>query len=222
MIRINLLGIPKAKRGKRPAAPTGMGEGPSTTLLVLIFVVVLGAGLWGWYTLVDRQRVQLHKELQAAQAENQRLADVKAKYEARKKKADQFTERVKLIDDLKQKQSGPVDLLNMVADTVTKTDAVWLEAMTDDGKSIDFTGLALSPNAVANLMANLEKSGKFKSVEIKETWQAAEIKEMQAFKFELICEKSGPTAPAAPGAPGAPGAPAAPVPVNKAVEKKLS
>ncbi|HLJ25616.1 MAG TPA: PilN domain-containing protein [Candidatus Angelobacter sp.] len=209
MIRINLLGIPKAKRGKRPAAPASLSDGPSTTLLVLIFVIVLAAGLWGWYTIVDRQRVQLHKDLQAAQAENQRLAEVKAKYEANRRKAEQFEQRFRIIDQLKQAQSGPVSLLNMVADTVSKTDAVWLEAITDDGKNIDFTGLALSPDAVANLMANLEKTGKFKTVEIKETSQASEIKELQAFKFELICEKSGPNLPGAPGAPGAPVTPAA-------------
>jgi Tfp pilus assembly protein PilN len=198
MIRINLLGIPKAKRGKRPAAPASISEGPSTTLLVLIFVIVLGAGLWGWYTIVDRQREQLHKELQAAIAENLRLAEVKAKYEASRRKAEQFEQRFRIIDQLKQAQQGPVSLLNMVADTITKTDAVWLEAMTDDGKNIDFTGLALSPDAVANLMANLEKTGKFKSVEIKEASQTLEIKELQAFKFELICEKTGPSAPSAP------------------------
>jgi len=190
MIRINLLGIPKAKRGKRPSAPTSAGEGPSATMLILVFLIVLGAGLWGWYIIVDRQRQQLHADLQAAQAENQRLAEVKAKYEANKKTAELFLQRVRVIDQLKQQQTGPVSLLNMVADTVTKTDAVWLEAMTDDGKSINFTGLALSPDAVANLMANLEKTGKFKSVEIKETSQDSTIKELQAFKFELICEKS--------------------------------
>jgi len=190
MIRINLLGIPKAKRGKRPSAPTSAGEGPSATMLILVFLIVLGAGLWGWYIIVDRQRQQLHADLQAAQAENQRLAEVKAKYEANKKTAELFLQRVRVIDQLKQQQTGPVSLLNMVADTVTKTDAVWLEAMTDDGKSINFTGLALSPDAVANLMANLEKTGKFKSVEIKETSQDSTIKELQAFKFELLCEKS--------------------------------
>jgi Tfp pilus assembly protein PilN len=62
--------------------------------------------------------------------------------------------------------------------------------MTDDGKAIDFTGMALSADAVADLMANLRKSGAFKSVEIKETSQDSNIKELQAFKFELICEKS--------------------------------
>jgi Tfp pilus assembly protein PilN len=95
-----------------------------------------------------------------------------------------------VIDQLKQAQTGPVDLLSTIADTVSHTEAVWLDAMTDDGRNIDFVGMALSPDAVANLMANLEKTNKFKSVEIKETSQDNSFKELQAFKFELICEKS--------------------------------
>src|SRR5215469_3223474 len=194
MIRINLLGVPKAKRGKRPSAPVTVGEGPSTAMLVLVFLIVVSAGLWGWYVMVDKQRENLRADLQREQQENARLSDVKNKYEAAKRKADLFEQRARVIHQLEQQQTGPVNLLNMVADTVTKTDAVWLEAMTDDGRNIDFTGFALSPDAVANLMANLDKTGRFKSVEIKETAQDATIKELQAFKFELICEKA-----AAPG-----------------------
>jgi hypothetical protein len=37
-------------------------------------------------------------------------------------------------------------------------------------------------------MANLRKTGAFKTVEIKETLQDAAVKEVQAFKFELNCE----------------------------------
>lgn len=194
MIRINLLGIPKAKRGKRPSPVTvgGGGEGPSAAMIVIIFILLLGGGLWGWYIYVNNQRTQLQHQLEAEEAENARLADVKNKYEAERRKADQFTARVKVIDQLKQAQTGPVDLLSTVADTVSKTDAVWLDAMTDDGRSIDFVGMALSPDAVANLMANLEKTNRFKSVEIKETSQDNSYKELRAFKFELICEKAAP------------------------------
>lgn len=197
MIRINLLGIPKAKRGKRPSAPVTVGEGPSTAMLVLVFLIVVSAGLWGWYAMVNKQVESLRADLQREQQENARLSDVKNKYEAAKRKADLFEQRARVIHQLEQQQTGPVNLLNMVADTVTKTDAVWLEAMTDDGRNIDFTGFALSPDAVANLMANLDKTGRFKSVEIKETAQDASIKELQAFKFELICEKASTPAPGA-------------------------
>ncbi|HKT51148.1 MAG TPA: PilN domain-containing protein, partial [Candidatus Angelobacter sp.] len=117
-----------------------------------------------------------------------RLADVKAKYEASKRKADMFERRVKVIDELKEAQKGPVNLLNLVADTVNRTDAVWLDSMTSDGKNLNFIGMALSADAVADLMTNLRKTGAFKTVEIKETSQDATVKELQAFKFELICE----------------------------------
>jgi len=191
MIRINLLGVPKKTRGGRratAAVSSGGGEGSSTVVLGLIFagalVVLIGlAQVW-----VQREHDTLEKNLQKAIMENQRLADVKAKYEASKKKADMYERRVRVIDELKSAQSGPVNLLNLVADTVNSTDAVWLETMTNDGKTLSFTGMALSPNSVADLMANLRKTGAFKTVEIKETLQDASVKEVQAFKFELNCE----------------------------------
>ena len=191
MIRINLLGVPKkTSRGRRAAAaiPSGGGEGSSTMVLGLIFalsLVLLIALAQMW---VQREHETLEKNLQKAVMENQRLADVKAKYEASKRKADMYERRVRVIDELKSAQSGPVNLLNLVADTVNSTDAVWLETMTNDGKTLSFTGMALSPNSVADLMANLRKTGAFKTVEIKETLQDAAVKEVQAFKFELNCE----------------------------------
>ena len=192
MIRINLLGVPKKMtRGRRAstvAVTSGGGEGSSTVVLGLIFagalVVLIGlAQIW-----VQREHDTLENNMRKAVLENQRLADVKAKYEASKRKADMYERRVRIIDELKSAQSGPVDLLNLVADTVNSTDAVWLETMTNDGKTLNFTGMALSPNSVADLMANLRKTGAFKTVEIKETAQDNSMKEVQAFKFELICE----------------------------------
>jgi type IV pilus assembly protein PilN len=193
MIRINLssLAPPKTKRGKRgssAAAVSTPGEGSSTIILVLIFVVFLVLGIGGTWIYVTRENARLDKQLKEAMAENQKLSEVKAKYEASKKKADVFERRVKVIDELKEGQKRPVDLLNLVADTVNKTDAVWLETMTTDGRSLNFQGMALSPDAVAELMANLRKTGYFKTVEIKETSQDSSVKEVQAFKFELICE----------------------------------
>jgi Tfp pilus assembly protein PilN len=188
MIRINLLGIPRKTRGKRAAAVSVPGEGSSTVVLALVVVLGLVVAVAASYMWVTREHDQLEKNFQKAVAENQRLADVKVKYEASKRKADMFERRVKVIDELKDAQKGPVNLLNLVADTVNKTDAVWLDAMTSDGKNLNFTGMALSADAVADLMSNLRKTGAFKSVEIKETSQDAGVKELQAFKFELICE----------------------------------
>jgi Tfp pilus assembly protein PilN len=77
----------------------------------------------------------------------------------------------------------------MLGETVNNTEAVWLSKMDDTGPSVSLEGTALSTDAVANLMANLQKTGFFKSVEIKETYQDDAIKDMQAFQFTLTCEK---------------------------------
>lgn len=198
MIRINLssLAPTKTKRGAgvRRAAPTPTislpGEGPGSAVLILAFVLVVGGLIVGSYLWADHEKTRLQADLAKALAENQRLSEVKARYEAQKKKSDSFERRLEVIHKLQEDQKGPADMLNFVADTVNKTDAVWLESMTDDGRSLDFQGMALSADAVADLMANLRKTGKFKSVEIKETAQDPQIKELQAFKFELICEKA--------------------------------
>jgi Tfp pilus assembly protein PilN len=190
MIRINLLGVPKkTTRGKRAStvAVPG-GEGSSTVILAVVFLGALAVLIGIAQVWVQKDHDRLEKDLQKAILENQRLGDVKAKYEASKKKADMYERRVRVIDELKNAQAGPVNLLNLVADTVNSTDAVWLETMTNDGKTLNFTGVALSPNSVADLMANLRKTGAFKTVEIKETLQDASVKEVQAFKFELNCE----------------------------------
>jgi Tfp pilus assembly protein PilN len=192
MIRINLLGTPKSRRGsggrRQTPAAASSGEGLPSVILGLIAVALVGGGLFVWYLMLEKEGDKLQKDLQVQLQENQKLAGVKQKYEESKRKKEAFERRVKVIDELKDAQKGPVDLLNLVADTVNGTDAIWLETMTNDGRSIDFTGTALSPNAVADLMANLRKTGAFKSVDIKETSQDSSAKTLQVFKFELICE----------------------------------
>ena len=94
-----------------------------------------------------------------------------------------------MIDQLRANQKGPANLLATMGETVNSTEAVWLSKMNDTGASIDLNGTALSNNAVANLLANLKKTGLFKNVEIKETVQDAAVKDYQAFNFTISCEK---------------------------------
>ena len=76
---------------------------------------------------------------------------------------------------------------------VNNTEAVWLSKMDDTGATVKLTGTALSTDAVANLIANLQKTGYFRNVEIDETYQDDQIKDMQAFQFTLNCDKGGDT-----------------------------
>ena len=78
----------------------------------------------------------------------------------------------------------------MVGQTVNNTEAVWLNNVKDQGNTVDIEGMALSSDAVANLITNLQKTGFFKTIEIKETVQDEQVKDMQAFQFTLTCERA--------------------------------
>ena len=128
--------------------------------------------------------------MRAAEQKNRELADVKSRYLERQRQADAYKRRVDVIDQLRAQQTGgPVPLLNMIGETVNGTEAVWLNSMKDQGASVDIEGMALSTSAVANLITNLQKTGYFKNIEIKETYQDDTYKEIQAFQFTLSCER---------------------------------
>ena len=193
MIRINLLGAQKGKN-KRSAASAAavmeVGDVGSPKLKVLVVLVLAALVNVGYWYQLDKQHRDIAANMEVAMRKNAELADVKARYLERQREADNYKRRVDVIDQLRASQSGPVDLLNTVGQTVNNTEAVWLNSMKDQGASIDIDGMALSTDAVASLISNLQKTGHFKNIEIKETFQDDTYKEMQAFNFTLTCEKA--------------------------------
>ena len=193
MIKINLLESSKGK-GKRggggPSMPTmEMGDMGSPKLKVLVVLVVAGLFNLGYWYRLDHQSKAIEAHMKVAEEKNRELADVKARFLERQNQANNYKRRVDVIDGLRQNQTGPVNLMAMLGETVNNTEAVWLNKMDDTGANVNLEGTALSADAVANLIANLQKTGFFKNVEIKETYQDEQIKDMQAFQFTLTCEK---------------------------------
>jgi type IV pilus assembly protein PilN len=185
MIHINLLGAPKPKI----RAPKITMSAPSMKMVSILLVVLVGGGLYFMHWRASRDREQLQTDLRAADREMAALSGVKMLWTQKQKDADLLKRKVQVIEQLRANQSGPVQLLSMIASTVSATDAVWLIRMSDEGNSISIDGTALSTTAVANFVTNLKKTGYFKSVELKETVQDERLKEYQAFTFTLICEK---------------------------------
>jgi type IV pilus assembly protein PilN len=167
-----------------------VGDVGSPRLKVLVvFGLAAAFNLYTWYHL-DAQKKTIAQNMAQAEQKNRELADVKARYMARQREAENYKRRVDVIDQLRNNQTGPVNLLAMVGETVNNTEAVWLNNMKDQGTSVDIEGVALSSDAVANLISNLQKTGYFRNVEIKESIQDDSVKDMQAFTFTLTCEKS--------------------------------
>jgi Tfp pilus assembly protein PilN len=192
MIRINLLGTPKPKNKRSRtaiAAPAmELGEVGSPAMKILVALVLAGGINAAYWYQLDHAKVAIAAKMNVAEQHNRELAGVKAKYLERQKQADNYKHRVDVIDQLRKAQTGPVNLLDTLGQTINGTEAVWLNSMKTQGANISIQGTALSADAVANLIANLQKTGYFKSIEIKETYQDESVKDMQAFQFELTCE----------------------------------
>jgi type IV pilus assembly protein PilN len=195
MIRINLLGGAKPK-GKKNAGPAlsmpsfELGNLGGPVVQVAAVLLIAGAVNAGYWYKLDREKATIEVQTRVAEQKNRELADIKVRYLERQKQADAYKRRVDVIDQLRNNQSGPVNLLSMIGDTVNGTEAVWLNSMQDQGASVAIDGTALSSDAVANLISNLQKTGFFRNIEIKESYQDENVKDMQAFQFTLTCEKA--------------------------------
>ena len=193
MIRINLLSSSKAKSKKNaavsmPSMDFGNLGGP--LIQVAAVLLIAGALNFGYWYQLDREKKSIEVQSRLAEQKNRELADIKVRYLERQKQADSYKRRVDVIDQLRSNQSGPVNLLSMIGDTVNRTEAVWLNSLQDQGASVAIDGTALSSDAVANLISNLQKTGFFRNIEIKESYQDDTVKDMQAFQFTLTCEKA--------------------------------
>lgn len=193
MIRINLLGAPKPKKGKKaaavPSVPT-FSEGPNIFLVLIVVLLITAVGNGAWYLKLKREGEKLTQDLAKAEAENRRLSEVKTRYLEREKQKNDYKRRVDVIEQLRNAQSGPVNLLATVGNTVNSTEAVWLNTMSEDGQNINIKGVALSVQSIADLMRNLKNTGYFRNIEIKESYQDESVKDMQAYIFTLVCERN--------------------------------
>jgi type IV pilus assembly protein PilN len=192
MIRINLLGAPKPKRGKRGGGAVAVSvpsEGPSMLLVGLVVLLIFGGLNYAYYWKIGKDQAQLQEQLKQADAQIATLSQVKSAYLEKQKQHDALKHRFDVIDQLRNNQAGPVNLLTTISNTVNNTEAVWLNTMREEGNNVTLEGVALNNVSLATLMENLRKTDYFQSVEMKETYQDDSIKDIQSFSFILVCEK---------------------------------
>jgi type IV pilus assembly protein PilN len=204
MIRINLLGQIRPKASRRPvdtgAALPALFIGAGLVLGVL----VLGFLFYSWQQQLNAENSKI-KTLQAQKAD---LESIKQQVETFDKQKQVLQQRVSTIEQLQRDRTGGQDLLDMVANTVSRTENLWLTTMTRKGTNLSIEGSSASVNAVANFITALKRSGYFQKVEIKETKQDNTNSGVQTFNFQLSAEitppQTGPIAPAQPKAANTP------------------
>jgi Tfp pilus assembly protein PilN len=199
MIRINLLGRtrPKAQRTSVPIEAT-----LQFVLLAIALVVSLGA-LYGHYLLLDRENTKVAAHIQKQTGEKARLEQLKQQVDNFEKQRTVLQQRIGVIEGLQRNRTGGQELLEAIANTVSRTDTLWLTSVERKADALTINGAAGSINAVANYITQLRRSGYFQTVEIKESHQDESNKTVQIFLFSLTAQFGLPqTAGPAPAAAG--------------------
>jgi type IV pilus assembly protein PilN len=217
MIRINLLGQTRPKASRRPV-DTG-----AALPLVFIGAGVLLGGLFLFYFYHSWQ-TQLNdenKRIQQLQAQKTELEQIKLQVEAFDKQKQVLQQRVGTIEQLQRDRTGGQELLDQVANTVSRAENLWLISMSKKGTALQMDGAAASLNSVANFITALKRSGYFQKVEIKDSRQDDHSLNVQTFLFTInaeIAPNTGPTTPA-PGAKPASTSGAPRTPANAPAKK---
>jgi type IV pilus assembly protein PilN len=220
MIRINLLGRSRPK-ATRPTVPL---EATLQYVLLVVALAVSCGALYGHFLLLDRENTKVVSDIQKKTSEKARLEQLKQQVDNYEKQKAVLQQRINVIEELQRNRTGGQELLEAIANTVSRTDTLWLTSVDRKGDLLTINGSAGSLNAVANYITQLKRSGYFQTVEIKESHQDSSNKTVQIFVFSLTTQfglpqaggpttqTGGKTAPAggaaAPG-PAPAGAPAA-------------
>ena len=129
MIRINLLGRsrPKATRTAVPLEAT-----LQYVFLVIALVVSCGA-LYGHYLLLDRENTKVAAHIQKQMGEKARLEQLKQQVDNFEKQRVVLQQRISVIEGLQRNRTGGQELLEAIANTVSRTDTLWLTSGPESG-----------------------------------------------------------------------------------------
>ena len=188
MIRINLLGRARPKAA-RQAVPL------EATLQVVFFaaalLVAFGVLYYNWHS-TNQQIIEVRLHIQKQTGEKARLEQLKAQVDEFERQRAVLQQRINIIEALQRNRTGGQDLLDALANTVVRTDTLWLTSFTRTGNGLTIIGTAGSINAVANFITQLEHSGYFNQIEIKESAQDTKNTAIQTFTFTLTAQFSLP------------------------------
>ena len=163
MIRINLLPVKEIKAEVSRRRDLVIGG----LTLGLTALILIGAYFYQTYRLsnLGNELAGLHKDIEALNAKVKEIGDLQNKIK-------DFSSKHKVIDDLNQKKTGPVKVMESLSAATPAT--LWLTEFKETNGSSDIRGLALDNQTIADFLNTLGKSGQFKDVELVESIQAEE------------------------------------------------
>jgi len=184
MIRINLLGRARPKTA-RQAVP--LEATLQVVFLAGALVLTFGVLYYHWHSM-NTETVEVRTHIQKQVGEKARLEQLKAQVDEFERQKVVLQQRINVIEELQRNRTGDQELLDALANTVSRTDTLWLTSLDRKGNVLTLQGAAGSINAVANFITQLKHSGYFDQVEIKESIQDTKSADVQTFNFTLTAQ----------------------------------
>ena len=184
MIRINLLGRARPKTA-RQAVP--LEATLQVVFLAGALVLTFGVLYYHWHSM-NTETVEVRTHIQKQVGEKARLENLKTQVDEFERQKVVLQQRINVIEELQRNRTGDQELLDALANTVSRTDTLWLTSLDRKGNVLTIQGAAGSINAVANFITQLKHSGYFDQVEIKESAQDTKAAEVQTFNFTLTAQ----------------------------------
>lgn len=214
MIRINLLGQARPKTSRRP-----VDTGAALPLLFIGAGALLGVLFLSYmYFSWARQLADENKQIARLQQQKTELQQIKQQVDVFEAQKRVLQQRVSTIESLQRDRTGGQELLDMIANTVSRTENLWLTTLTRKGNTLQLEGSSATINSVANFITAMKRSGYFQKVEIKESKQDEKNLSVQTFLFQISAEILPPAVPAPGAGPVKPAS--APSPSSVAPGKK--
>jgi Tfp pilus assembly protein PilN len=178
MIKVNLLRDQTARVRKSFAKPTVSRTG---LILVAIFVLVAG-GMGAWWFYLDRQIQKCTERRDELRIQEARLQSLQKEIENYKQMKQLRLSRIKVIENLKEAQTGPVVLLNQVLQSIPRDGVMWLTSLNQKDSQVRIIGYAQHTEAIPDFMSNLATNGYFQTVDLESIES-----QKDASKFSLLC-----------------------------------
>jgi len=161
MIRINLLTVERKAVKRAGAFEAGQKITVGCTAVLILAMLFVG---WRYWSL-QQESSRLDKSIADAQQETARLRAIIVQVQAFEQQRAQLQERVTLIEQLRDSQTGPVHMLDEVSRALPPM--LWLTELKQTGDAVVIDGRCTGLTRLSDFVANLEASGYFqKSIEI--------------------------------------------------------
>jgi type IV pilus assembly protein PilN len=176
MIRINLLPVREEK--KRESARQSISIGVlSAVLLVLVL---------GYFHINASTRINtLNSKIKSTEEEINRLNKVVGDVNEYQKRKKELQEKIKVIDELSRKKTGPVHMLDELSKITPSK--LWITSLQESDLQLTLDGIALDNETIASFMMNMERSAYFSNVELVQSQQHTQ-ENLKLKKFNITCQ----------------------------------